>query len=414
MQWPDIVKAIFFPFLAHGPEDDGEQAVSLGNSSKFSIGFIRPPQKRPKVVEDSDDDDGEDDVYTADTKPPADPLAKFDPRESWGVEIDTVPAGGSLTINYDRNLFTGKPEEPFRSEWSSEDHYAPQLIPTTRAVRLQVQTAIGSDLSLSWMITGSRRVGEFTRMGLGIGIQGHQGLVFSLSWSRLGQSIKVPITVCPAHVVDTDICSVAVILPWAVYTAVEFGILRPRERRRRRLAIARRRKELKKLTLKRKTESLQATSLMSDQVKRRQAREAENHGLVIHAAEYGCFPPSSDGKKGVDETERIEQTTDVSVPVAALVEKSQLIISKQVIKVCIQSCAYIIEPVLKHIQSQILGFHDPAPLQPKKLKIWYQFGGQDHFIEAEDTEGIICPMKAHLVSPETRITPRLVSSAVPI
>ncbi|KAK2763085.1 hypothetical protein FQN54_009719 [Arachnomyces sp. PD_36] len=376
LDWPEIAKAIFAPLFALGPEE----GAYLESPSKFSVGYVRTPQQGPELPED-DDEDAEGTWDSDDIQPASQPGAKFDPRETWSFEASTSPDGESITFNYGRNIFSGQPDKPQLSEWSAENHHSPHTAPVSRAVRLQVQTAITSDLSFAWTISGSRRVAEFTRMGIDVGVRGTRGLVFSVSWSRLGQSIRIPIAICPLRVLNYDIGALAVIFPWATYTAVEFGILRPRERRRRQRAIARRRKELKRLTLKRKEESSQATRLMSDQVKRRQSKEAESHGLVIRRAEYGHFPPPSSSKKGTEDPNSVDQFIDVTIPVAALVDKRQLILSKQVIK------------------SQILGFYDPAPLLPKKLKIWYQFGDQDHFVEVRDNEGVTCPMKAHMVSP---------------
>lgn len=45
-----------------------------------------------------------------------------------------------------------------------------------------------------------------------------------------------------------------------------------------------------------------------------------------------------------------------------------------------------------------MGFHDPAPLLPKRLKVWYNFQGQEHFVELGDKEGVACPLRAHVIS----------------
>jgi DnaJ family protein C protein 11 len=45
-----------------------------------------------------------------------------------------------------------------------------------------------------------------------------------------------------------------------------------------------------------------------------------------------------------------------------------------------------------------MGFYDPAPLLPKRLKIWYTFQGRDHFVEVGDKERVACPMRTHLAS----------------
>ncbi|EEH40024.2 hypothetical protein PAAG_08887 [Paracoccidioides lutzii Pb01] len=181
-------------------------------------------------------------------------------------------------------------------------------------------------------------VGGFTRMGLTISTIGNMGLGCSISWSRLGQTLKVPIAMCPVDQLTGDLCILAVIVPFTVYSAIEFGYLRPRARRREKQDIAKLRKRLQKRVLKRKTESAQAISMMRDQVLRRQDREAERDGLVIVHAEYGCPPsPSAREKKQIGPMAVIDDydecMIDVTIPVAALVDQGQLVISPRVIKV---------------------------------------------------------------------------------
>ncbi|PKX99694.1 hypothetical protein P168DRAFT_322894, partial [Aspergillus campestris IBT 28561] len=151
-----------------------------------------------------------------------------------------------------------------------------------RSVRLEIQTSLAADLSLSWVVEGTRQVGEFTRMGLGVGLTDAQGLIMTFSWSRLGQKIQIPVKVCPLDSVTSDASTLALVAPWALYCAVEFGIIRPGT-----AGIAAHR-----------ADSLQAIELMAEQTRRRQAREESQGGLVITKAEYGHYPSGKNKRDG--------------------------------------------------------------------------------------------------------------------
>ncbi|TPR06908.1 DNA repair helicase rad25 family protein [Aspergillus niger] len=295
--------------------------------------------------------------------------------EAWQTNVIATPMQTTLSFVYSRNVFSGKTAyERLRSEWSSEGHHSLPEDNEPRSVRVNVETTVGLDLALGWHIEGTRQVGDFTRLGLGVGVRDMQGLVVTMSWSRLGQKIRVPVSVIPFGLVDADVAAMAIICPWLAYCALEFGFIRPRERKRHRRAIARRQKQLRRLVPKKRAESQEAIDIMTEQVQRRQAKEAKQGGLVILRAEYGYYPSKKDRESG-----REPEVTDVSIPVAALVDHGQLAIPKEMVK------------------SHILGFHDPAPLLPKMLKIWYNYHGQEHYVEAKETEDISCPMRSHLL-----------------
>ncbi|KAJ9258022.1 hypothetical protein DTO207G8_1799 [Paecilomyces variotii] len=369
LDWPTVIRELLEPIVDLGvPLDDVLSRPA--QTSKVEIGYISAPRKSG-AIEDEEDED-EDDIDA-----PATRKREVGAAESWQLQVDASPQGGGLSVVYGRNLFSHKGDEKLRSEWSTEGYHPISQNHDARPVRLEIQTTVGIDLSLGWHISGTRQVSDFTRMGLGVGLQGNKGLVMSVSWNRLGQKIKLPIAICPLPLVSAEIAALAVILPWATYCGVEFGFIRPRERKRRRLALAKRQRQLEKQIAKRRVESQQAIDLMSEQVLRRQAREEENGGLVITKAEYGYYPPRDKKKKG-DAGE--SKVIDVTIPVASLVDHGQLIIPREVIKF------------------QMIGFYDPAPLRPKKLKVWYRFGGKEHIVEAGDSEGITCPMRSHLIS----------------
>jgi DnaJ family protein C protein 11 len=299
---------------------DPEAALSVPvQESQFNIGYISLPKSKKQQVDEEEDSDDEG-------------LTHGNTAESWHWRVAASPEGGALTLNYARNLFSGRIDGPARSEWNVEG-YQPMVTTTEhRAVRLEIETTARLDGSLGWNISGTRQVGDFTRLGLGVGVAGGRGLMVSISWRRLGQAINLPVVICPLDLVGIDIAALAVIIPWATYCGIEFGYIRPRERRKRRHAIIKRRKELKKLTAKRKAESQKAIELMAEQVHRRQERERAHGGLVIDRAEYGYY---RDQEVKGEEAER--NVIDMTIPVAALVDHGQLIIPRDTVKVCLSS-----------------------------------------------------------------------------
>jgi len=337
-------------------------------ASKLQIGYLSLPKQ--SVSPENHDEAGESTLV-------GEGADYGNPAEFWQFQANAFPRSGSIAVTYSRNMFSRKADEIPISEWNSEGYHTVPKSNEPRPVRLEIETTVSLDLSLSWTILGTRRVSNFTSLGLGIGVSGGKGLVMTVSWRRLGQKINLPIAICPLGLVNLDIAALAVIIPWVTYCGIEFGYIRPRERRRLRLELSKRQRSLRELISKKKYESQQAINLMGDQVQRRQAKEETQGGLVITRAEYGYIPPLD---RRVKDGAAEKMVIDVKIPVAALVDHSQLVIPRDIIKF------------------QIIGFYDPAPLLPKTLKIWYTFNGHEHIAIADDSEGIICPMRSHMAS----------------
>ncbi|KAL4758989.1 J domain-containing protein [Aspergillus foveolatus] len=372
--WPTFIETLLLPFAGDGLslEDQAISQLQVGIASqlsKLAPGLAEEDEDMPGSAED---DEEEDEFEMLRAKKREEQKA----AEAWHIAISASPATAGFIFKYSRNIFSGKPAtDAALSQWSSEKHYSLPPANEPRSVRLEITSTVDMNLSLRWSVHGSRQVSELTRVGFGVSLQ-PQGLIMSLSWARLGQRIRLPIAICPIDSVNADSATLAVVLPWLTYCAVEFGFIRPRERRNRRRLIAKRQKKLRKLVPQKRLESTQAIELMADQVRRRQDKEYSRGGLVITKAEYGHYP----SKRNADQGAKEPGVTDVTIPVAALVDHGQLIISKKTAKF------------------QILGFHDPAPLLPKTLKIWYQYHGKDHYAEATDAEGVTCPMRSHLLA----------------
>ncbi|EEH05329.1 DnaJ domain-containing protein [Histoplasma capsulatum G186AR] len=341
LSWPEFLMGIF---MDASKRDQYGEFLRIYSMSGISIGYTSLPTILLPADPHDDDhetDEGDRDMLFPDHdhNHPKQPQQLPEPNETWGFNLGSSPAGVNLTMQYGRTIFARKPAEPLRSEWSSEGYYPSKSRSGSGAIRLGLRVVIESDLSMGWSLSGSRRVGEFTRMGLTVSTIGGMGLGCSVSWSRLGQTFKIPIALCPVDKITGDLCTLAVIMPAAVYGAVEFGYLRPRARRREKQEIAKMQKRLTKLVAKRKAESVQAVSMMRDQVLRRQDREADRDGLVVVHAEYGCPPTATlknkkqqNGTTAVDECYE-EGMIDVTIPVAALVDQGQLVLSRRVNKV---------------------------------------------------------------------------------
>lgn len=328
--WPHFVEQILSLALKPNPED-GISFLAQEQSSTFELGFNSVTTKGAEGETANEGDDGEFFV-TDDEEEPADVKAASEPLQSWGINVHNSPIDLRLSVTYSRKIFADKTEQPKLSEWNLEGHHPNKKTQGDRSVRLHVSTSASADLSLSWTVTGTRRFGEFTQVGLGVGIEGQMGLVVSLTWRRLGQSIKLPVALCPLEYAR-DIAPLAVIVPWLAYSVVEFGFLRPRQRRKRQQLLSKQSRRLKRVAAKQKDESVEAVNLMRDHVKRRQAKEFAKDGLVILHAEYGHDCSASDRKSRDSEPETAGEMADVTIPLAALVDQSQLAIPSKVVKV---------------------------------------------------------------------------------
>lgn len=332
IEWPVVIQSLLLPFVRLGLDEvlfDNQELSQLqvgiaSQASNHAIGSVEDDEDAPESAED---DEEAEEYQKIQTKKREENRA----AEAWQVALSSSPATNAIFFRYSRNIFSGKaPTKVALSQWSSEKHYALPPATEPQSVRLDITSTVDQSLSTAWSVHGSRQVGEFTRIGFGVGLQ-PQGLFMTFSWARLGQRIKLPIAVSPFEDVNGDSATLAVLLPWLAYCAIEFGFIRPRDRRNRRKLVARRQKKLKKMVPQKRVESEQSIELMAEQVQRRQDREYRRGGLVITKAEYGHYPPTQKVENGTGGSE--PETADVTIPVAALVDHSQLAISRKTAKV---------------------------------------------------------------------------------
>jgi len=300
-------------------------------------------------------------------------------RPSWHFTVDSSPYNTSMSMTWGRYLFSRAAELPVRSRIRKSGEAVARShdfkVTSSRGVRFEIEGSVSLDLSLSGTVRGVRRFGEFTSIGIGVGLNPERGLFISFSWSRLGQNIAIPVILLSPHEFDFKSLLWAVTVPWATYVAIEFGILRPRLQRKRQKLIENTRKELRETLSRRKLEAEQATVLMRPLVEHRQAMEREKAGLVILKAEYGVRAATSESKPNW----KAGEVVDVTVALAALVDESQLSLPRGLDK------------------AQIIGFWDPSPLRRKLLVVDYLFGGKRHHVKSDHKDALYLPMRAHEV-----------------
>lgn len=333
--WPSVLETVLGPFIRLGIR--GDDVISMTSYSSCRIGFTSySANAKPEDPVSRDSDTASD--STGHAIP-----GKLSPLgEAWGFELTSSPFGGAVSVSYGRNLFRGHVRTPLRSEWSQVGYYKNKGPPFARpqAVRLDLQGSLSLDGTIGWMVQGSRSIGEFSRLGLGVGVEGPRGLVVSITYNRLGQSISLPVVICPLDLVNIDVIAASIAVPWTLYAAFHYGVLLPRARRQHNEALKKRRAELEAIVQTRRTESRRNIELMAGRVRRRQAIEVENHGLVVMEARYGTIGRANSNANTTASKRDKGTMIDVTVPVAGLVHQSQLIIARGVNKV---SCRHIVK-----------------------------------------------------------------------
>lgn len=331
--WPGFVARLFSPLAALGLNRP-PQLLSW-KQSNMSLGINSWSEGNSAVAR------RENPRYGDDLMGAAEKNHETGASVSWGCQINASPQGGALSVEYGRDLFGTASKPPVLSEWTKSGRAVdPRTsIKAMKAasplgVRLDVKATISPNFEMTWEVRGTRQVGDFTHVGLGVHLKQAIGLVISFSWNRLGQTIDIPVLVCPTAFLSTKTVMWALAVPWVTYVAVDRGIIQTRARRQRKADKLRLRSELREAFERRKAEAAEAVTLMKDQVDSRQRGEQQRGGLVVLKAEYGVVqsprqhPPKGNiWKRG--------QVADVTVPVAALVDSGQLVIPANLRKVLI-------------------------------------------------------------------------------
>ncbi|GBE87408.1 DnaJ-domain-containing protein [Sparassis latifolia] len=236
-------------------------------------------------------------------------------------------------------------------------------------VELGLQAKVIAQFALngwSWLVGCEWRKND-SAAGASVGM-GLEGIVLKLDVFYLGQQLTVPITL--SHDRELGLALWTTVVPSTALVAAYYFILRPRRRRQRMEFFRRARRDLRDEKSDVLREIKETSHLLQDTAKKHMQAEASCGGLIIVEALYG--PSERDeSTKGLD--------VDVTVPVQALVNKSQLYIPGRRSKAGLQ------------------GFYDPAAMVAKTLRIRYTFRGRLHYAEFTDHMPVVLPLEEHLV-----------------
>ncbi|EFO91405.1 CRE-DNJ-9 protein [Caenorhabditis remanei] len=130
-----------------------------------------------------------------------------------------------------------------------------------------------------------------------------------------------------------------------------------------------------------KEEAANIVNLMRATAERIKRDEESKQGVIIESARYGQCDVSGTTAYPLAG----ERTIDVTVPLQAMVNDSQLRVYT--------------------IKSQLPGFYDPCPGDPKMLTVRYVFRGEEHSCTVADEMPLMLPLRAEFfVIAERRIT----------
>ncbi|CAJ0958590.1 unnamed protein product, partial [Mesorhabditis belari] len=134
----------------------------------------------------------------------------------------------------------------------------------------------------------------------------------------------------------------------------------------------------REIDIAKQEESQRIISLMRNTAERIKREEESKNGVIIVEGRYGACSPESSNAYPVAG----DRSIDVTVPLQAMVNDSQLRIHSL-------------------NKSQMPGFYDPCPCDPKVLHIRYRFRGEMHAVTVPDDMPVILPVRAHKVTMST-------------
>ncbi|KAI0711382.1 DnaJ-domain-containing protein [Earliella scabrosa] len=232
---------------------------------------------------------------------------------------------------------------------------------------VHLQTVVRLGLAgLTWLVGGEWR-GNNGALGANVSVNA-DGVVLRVDAAYHGQTLCLPIILSHEH--NESLGFWTAVLPSAALALFYYMELRPRRRRQRIQYLQEARRQLREEKSDLLRQWQETIHLLRDTATRHMRAEEACDGLVILDARYG---PSErdDGTEGLD--------VDVTVPVQALVNSSQLFIPG------------------KRSKAGIPGFYDPVAGVPKALRVRYVFRGRMHYAEIPDHMPVVLPLKDHLV-----------------
>ncbi|KAF9183668.1 hypothetical protein BGZ51_003871 [Haplosporangium sp. Z 767] len=232
------------------------------------------------------------------------------------------------------------------------------------ATKVRVGGSMSTTAGINASIGGDRKVTEHTKVGLAVEVGLSGGVAFNIKVKRLGQSITIPIVLATEF--NPKLAFWATVLPVCAVTALDIGYVKPKRKRARAQKVQELRKVHADFIATQKKEAKEAIDLLRESTVRKTRQEQEEDGLVIIEALYGNLTAAPE----------LGLVTDVTIPVQALVNRSQLSIPGG------------------HSKTHILGFYDPCLGEKKQLRIRYEFQRRMHELTVSDLASVAAPVRS--------------------
>ncbi|SCV69184.1 BQ2448_2204 [Microbotryum intermedium] len=264
-------------------------------------------------------------------------------------------------------------------------------------VKVSVGGALSTQGTMSTFVSGDRRVTEDVRAGMTLDLGMNGVMTVKLRWvvsgphrlNRLGQRLNFPIIISSNW--DPRLALSFTVVPALSIIAFNQFVIAPRKKQKLSSKIKELRQEHSEYIREKRHEAEEAIALLVEHVRKKVEQEEKVQGLIIESAWYGVLStlpdplptprtsssipktPASDVTIAID-----QRYQDVTIPLQALVNQSQLVIPAG------------------RSKAHLLGFYDCAFGEKKSLRVRYRFRGAVHECEIADRDALAMPLRGHL------------------
>ncbi|EEB09063.1 DNAJC11 family DNAJ domain-containing protein [Schizosaccharomyces japonicus yFS275] len=294
------------------------------------------------------------------------PSSEQGPELAWNADVTAGLMMSGINLNY--NFGLGEKE---------------------KRIACRIGTSLSTASGMQFSVDGSKQVAKHTTIGAGaiFGITTSSltlnlrfvflviALILTLfSWSRLGQTISIPILWCDSMTKSSLFWGIA--FPLSTVLGLEHFVLSPRRKRIAKRQRLQQLQEYKDVYESKKTAALEEQVLLKPLALKKIDQEVAKAGLVILKAEYRTVSKNS------------LLTQDVKLVLSALIEDSRLVIPSGSSKVRVNR---MVRQLIK--QTDLLGIYPLFSDDPKELEITYTFHEKMHKVILTDKQGATLPSR---------------------
>ncbi|ORX50062.1 DnaJ-domain-containing protein [Piromyces finnis] len=252
----------------------------------------------------------------------------------------------------------------------------------TKHLRLKLHALLSSFSGGNFGVAFDRKVTKFSGVGFGLNCSSIAGFSVQLRYSRLGQTITLPIII--SHDLTIHVLFWGSIIPLSAVYFFNQYVLIPYQKNDLKRKIDIIKTANSDILAQRKKEAEESIRLMSETIEKKINIEKQNDGLIIIEGLYGDAKLLKKMKKLTYQQNQPnkplpDEIIDVTIPLQNMVNKSQLHLGS-------------------YSKSSLIGFYDPCFGKEKVLRVVYIFQGRIHLIEVGENTPLFAPLRDHIVN----------------